>query len=367
MAVSDPKTVFLLQVVAYNHARFLPALLTSLRQQTEQRFVVCIFDNNSHDQTKHLLSAYDMTGIGQGVSVIRNYTNIGFGSGHNHLLKMRSDGDIVGVMNPDMVLPPDFLESVLKEMNKKSNTVFHGMRLQRCEWNPETVNIDIPAEDIPLSAYVSYSTIIDSLGLKMSCIGTATDMHAGADWTELSDSYPKNNDVFGVSGACFFIKRSDIPKVAFDGDKTLFHPDIFAYKEDVELMWRAQERGYGSVTHSNIVVYHFRRIYGSSNFFARILEYLKRDRRIGYLSYLNQLRVLAEHYRWWAFFPYGIAMVIFEGRALFRLLLGQWYVMRAWGVLLVDTVDILKRRYKNIHGSALNRKTFLAWCKNNRK
>lgn len=366
MSKCDNKPIFLLQVVAYNHARFLPALLTSLRRQTEQRFVVCIFDNNSHDQTKVLLSAYDMSGIGQGVSVIRNYTNIGFGPGHNQLLKMRSDGEIVGIVNPDMVLPPDFLESVLKEMRKKTDVIFHGVRLQRCEWNPETVNIDIPAEDIPLSAYVSYTTVIDSLGLDMHCVGTVTDIHEGADWTELSDTYPKTNETFGVTGACFFMHRSDISKVAFDGEKTLFHPDMFAYKEDAELMWRAQERGYTTVIHANIVAYHFRRVQGVSNFFSRIIRYLKRDRRIGYLSYVNQLRMLAEHYRWWMFFPYGIALWVFEGRAVFRLFLGQWYVLRAWGVLLADTVDILKRRYKNIHGSSLDRKTFLAWCKRNK-
>lgn len=54
--------------------------------------------------------------------------------------------------------------------------------------------------------------------------------------------YNKQSYVFGVSGAAAIYKRDMINSIAIDGE--FFDESFFAYKEDVDVSWRAQIAGW---------------------------------------------------------------------------------------------------------------------------
>lgn len=75
--------------------------------------------------------------------------------------------------------------------------------------------------------------IIDSTGLVMNRIWRAFDRGAGEPVTEWIDSA----EVFGVSGAATMYSRKMIDEISIQGE--FFDENFFAYKEDVDVAWRA--------------------------------------------------------------------------------------------------------------------------------
>ncbi|MCA9254837.1 MAG: glycosyltransferase, partial [Phycisphaerales bacterium] len=79
----------------YNGARFLPALIESLRNQSDRRFVVTIVDDCSTDD-----GVGDVAGGDAFVEVIRNERNLGFAGSCNVGLD-RSRTPFVALLNND--------------------------------------------------------------------------------------------------------------------------------------------------------------------------------------------------------------------------------------------------------------------------
>ena len=81
--------------------------------------------------------------------------------------------------------------------------------------------------------------MIDSTGIVMLPSIRHLDRGAG----ELDrGQYDRDEDVFGASGAAALYRRSMLDDVRVDGE--WFDEDFFAYREDADLAWRAQWRGW---------------------------------------------------------------------------------------------------------------------------
>lgn len=71
-----------------------------------------------------------------------------------------------------------------------------------------------------------------------------------------ANAYDNPNEVFGVSGAAALYSSKMIKQISIDGE--FFDEDFFAYKEDVDVAWRARIFGWGAAYVPGAIAYHER-------------------------------------------------------------------------------------------------------------
>ncbi|MBT8282308.1 MAG: glycosyltransferase family 2 protein [Muriicola sp.] len=153
------------------------------------------------------------------VSLIQNSVNGGFAGGYNEALK-HIDAEIYCLLNSDVEVTPNWLLPIQK--------VFQN--------EPEVAIIQPKILDLLRPEYFEYAGaaggFLDQLGYPF-CRGRifqALEKDQG--------QYNDTKEIFWATGACMFIRKN-----VFD---TLggFDEDYFAHQEEVDLCWRAQNKGY---------------------------------------------------------------------------------------------------------------------------
>lgn len=201
-------------VVTYNSASVIIDCLDSVRRQSFPYISIVVVDNNSTDDTREILARYD-----KDLLTILNDWNNGFAGGQNQAIAASAPSDYVLVLNPDVRLDPDYVAEIIVVMERDPRIGSATGMLVRAD-RPDTM---------------------DSAGLALRPDRNAADLAAGepvSDWTE-----PR--EVFGVSGAAAVYRRAMIEDVADSGQ--FFDEDFFAYKEDVDVAWRARHLGWKAV------------------------------------------------------------------------------------------------------------------------
>ena len=201
--------------------QFLPSVLKYSPEAT-----IYVADNASTDAsisfvTKHFPS----------VKIIQNSGNLGFAGGYNEALK-HVDAELYALVNSDIEVTENWLQPILKTFDSE----------------PTTAIIQPKILDLKNKEYFEYAGaaggFIDQYGYPY-CRGRIFD-------TVEKDNgqYNDNITIFWASGACFFI-RSTVYK-DLDG----FDADFFAHQEEIDLCWRAFNKGYQIKYISQSVVYH---------------------------------------------------------------------------------------------------------------
>jgi glycosyltransferase involved in cell wall biosynthesis len=95
-------------VPTWNEARYLPALLESLRHQTWKDFEVLVADSGSPDGTEDLVTAFGGRYLPGGRK--------GPGEGRNRGAKA-AQGDVLVFVDADCTLPPNLLESLVAALD----------------------------------------------------------------------------------------------------------------------------------------------------------------------------------------------------------------------------------------------------------
>jgi GT2 family glycosyltransferase len=201
-------------IVTFNSSREIGDCLSALRGQSFPLASVVVVDNASTDSTREVLAQ-----AGKGIRVVLNDRNNGFAGGQNQAIAASAPSDYVLVLNPDVRLDPDYVAEIITVMERDPRIGSATGMLVRAD-NPDTM---------------------DSAGLALRPDLNAADLAAGepvSDWTE-----PR--EVFGVSGAAAVYRRAMIEDVADGGQ--FFDEDFFAYKEDVDVAWRARHLGWKAV------------------------------------------------------------------------------------------------------------------------
>lgn len=231
--------------------RFLSDLLESIMGQTHRDFNVLVIDNASTDGVEGFLREQYPE-----IAFIRNARNLGFSAAHNqgiryaieHWPASELSDRFVLLTNPDVLLTPTYLEELMAATRAHPEVGSFGGKLLRAFG--ENVGDEVFKE-------VVRSDRIDSVGLNPHRNHTVTDRGAG----ELDQGqYEEQENVFGISGALALFRASALEEVRF-GDEILDH-DFFAYKEDVDLAWRLQHRGWDALYVPRAVAYHYRGMYG---------------------------------------------------------------------------------------------------------
>jgi len=233
----------LIQIVTWNSRFFMENCLDSVFSQTYKDFSVLIIDNASNDKTiEFIRKKYSSF---KNLFILKNVHNLGFAPAHNQGFNI-SQSDFILVMNPDIVLQSDFLEKLMATMKTNRRIGSCSGKLLKMKFsNSETKVKGIKTE------------IIDSTGLLIHKSGQTIDRGEGE---EDRGQYDKENDVFGLSGACVLYRRQALEDVKIPISKgyEYFDDDFFAYKEDVDLAWRLNLRNWRNVYISETIAYHFR-------------------------------------------------------------------------------------------------------------
>ncbi|SDG28133.1 Glycosyltransferase, GT2 family [Fontibacillus panacisegetis] len=216
------------QIVTYNSSEDIEECLTAVLQQTWHIERILVIDNASSDHTVSKVRSFAEP-FGEHIQVIKNVQNTGFAPAHNQGIHL-TNTDYVLVLNPDVVLGETYVEHLISYMEQHPETGSATGRL----------------------ILQSSSETIDSTGLVINKIWRAFDRGAGEPVHQWMDSA----EVFGVSGAAAMYSRKMIEDISIQGE--FFDADFFAYKEDVDVAWRAGQLGWKAYYCANAVGVHKR-------------------------------------------------------------------------------------------------------------
>jgi GT2 family glycosyltransferase len=229
----------LVSVVTCNSAPYIESCLESLRAQTFKDFSVLLWDNASIDATSTILRRWGEE-LG---SVHFSGRNLGFCAAQNRLIAS-AVSDYSLVLNPDIVLDAHFLEILIREMDRDAGAGSATGKLWR-------LNAEIPHPGREGAS----RKILDTTGIYM----TPNQRHFDRGSGEIdAGQYEKREYVFGASGAAAVYRRAMLEDVRA-GDE-YFDESFFAYREDVDLAWRAQWRGWHCLYIPEAKGYHARRV-----------------------------------------------------------------------------------------------------------
>ncbi len=206
-------------VVARDHATTLAAVIASLAAQTVRPRHVVLVDNASADGS---VAAATGAAAGLTLEVIRNRDNRGFAAAANQALRLTSAPWVLA-LNPDCRLAPDYLERLGGAASAGERVgAATGLLLR-------AVGPDLAVSDT-----------VDSAGIVVTASGRHLDRGAGE---LLRTALQAPAWVFGASGAAALYCREALNDVAYDSGE-VFDEGFFAYREDADLAWRLQRRGW---------------------------------------------------------------------------------------------------------------------------
>lgn len=198
-------------VVTWNSERQVERCLRAVRAQSYRPIELRVADNASTDGTRgalrSLLQPGELTALDR---------NTGFAGGHNRLIGA-SRGAYYLALNPDVELHPEYVARLVAVAEQDPAIGSLTGKLLR----------------------TSPPGVIDSTGMVM--LPSVRHLDRGADEPDRGQ-YDSEADVFGASGAAALYRRSALDDVRI-GDEW-FDEDFFAYREDADLAWRAQWRGW---------------------------------------------------------------------------------------------------------------------------
>lgn len=218
-------------LVTWNSAAYLPRCLDGILRQTVRDRELILVDNASSDSSVDLVEPH-------ATRVIRNDRNRGFSAAVNQGLAVAT-GEFLLVVNPDCHLLPEYAERLVAAMEEADVGSATGLLIRAHGWDIEPTNA------------------IDSMGIRMTRTGRHLDLHQGAPANRQPPTATPF-DVFGVSGAAAMYRVAFLRDVSVDGEA--LDEDFFAYREDADLAWRGQLRGWRAVCAPLAVAYHVRRV-----------------------------------------------------------------------------------------------------------
>ncbi len=201
--------------------QFLPSILFYSKDTT-----IYLADNASTDNSIAFVKEHFPN-----IKIIENKTNYGFAKGYNEALQSVEE-DIYVLVNSDIEVTENWLKPIL--------TAF--------EEDQKTAIIQPKILDYKSKNYFEYAGaaggFIDQYGYPF-CRGRIFD-------TVEKDlgQYDTSIEISWATGACFFIRKDVFREL--NG----FDPDFFAHQEEIDLCWRALNKGHKIKYIWNSTVYH---------------------------------------------------------------------------------------------------------------
>ena len=212
-------------ILNWNGMKLLEQFLPSIIQFSSEADIYLADNASTDDSISYVKATF------QNIKIIKNETNLGFAGGYNVALK-QVDADVFALVNSDIEVTENWLQPIIETFKNE----------------PQTAIIQPKILDYKRKEYFEYAGaaggFIDKYGYPF-CRGRIFD-----SMEKDHGQYNENCEIFWASGACFFI-RSSIYK-----ELNGFDSDFFAHQEEIDLCWRAINKGHKLKFNSDSVVYH---------------------------------------------------------------------------------------------------------------
>lgn len=306
-----------ISLLTYNGARYLPACIAAVKDQTYRDWRLAVLDNGSHDESIAVMKEL-AAGDERITALPPEPENLGFAAGHNRIMQAVKTTYVL-LLNQDVIMEPDYLEKMLAFAEKNPSTAAVAGLLLR--WNPDGTFRLTDA---------SKTRTIDSAGLRLHRSFRVTDRQSGEDTTA---DQKESHEVFGVSGACPLYRREALERIGW------FDETFFSYKEDVDLAFRLRRAGYAARIVPTAVAYHHRGV-GSNEILADTVMGKQHRAR----SFSNKLWSYRNH---WYVLIKNVALADWLRYSLFI----GWYEAKKFGWLLLFDQKVLWCAWRDIVGS----------------
>lgn len=214
------------------------------------------------------------------VKVLDPGKNIGFAGGNNLGIR-ESTGEFIQLVNPDLVMEPDYIEKMLKAFDDPKIAAATG-KLFRYDFEKN-----------------QKTNIIDSTGVVISASGRACDRGQNQVDRGQFELQGRTLIVFGVSGAGPMYRRTALERVAYKGE--YFDEDFVAYWEDVDLSWRLNNAGFKNIYVPEAVAYHGRTAGQAKGGYLKIWNFIRHHRKLSLLvrqlNYKNHILMYIKNAR----------------------------------------------------------------------
>jgi len=222
-----PPSVFV-GIVTWHPDPLLARCIASVRAQDHPSITLHVWDNEATDESRALLGS--LTAPGEHTC---SEDNLGFSGGHNALIQ-RATSAYYLCLNPDAVLSEGYVRTLVESLEANPEAGSATGRLLRLD------------DD----------AVLDSTGIVMTPDQRHLDRGAGEPANGRFLTGPE--EIFGTSGAVALYRRAMLDDIAFQGE--YFDLAFFAYREDADLAWRAQWRGWSSLYVPAALAWHRRRV-----------------------------------------------------------------------------------------------------------
>ena len=212
-------------ILNWNGELLLESYLPSVMQFSENAEIY-VADNASTDNSIAFLKEHYPS-----IKIVKNSENGGFAKGYNDALK-HIDADVYCLLNSDVEVTENWLRPI-KELFLTNAAVAIAQ--------PKIL-------DLTNREYFEYAGaaggFLDQLGYPL-CRGRIFQ-----ELEKDEGQYDDTCEIFWATGACMFIKSTVFHEL--NG----FDEDYFAHQEEVDLCWRAKNKGYQVFYTGNSHVYH---------------------------------------------------------------------------------------------------------------
>ena len=205
-------------VLNWNGGDDLLACINSIENNDSNDYKITVIDNNSSDNSIDKLP--------NTVKVVKLNKNFGFGVGYNKgISKSFNSDDSLVLLNPDTIVAPDFVESIINTIKEKGKQHIYGAKIL-FHHKPDIIWYG----------------------------GGVLDLTAGIISHRLlrtrNNSKVERKPTDFVTGCCLIIHNEIFSQLGG------FDPRFFMYNEDVDLCLRAKEIGVSCIYDSRIKVFH---------------------------------------------------------------------------------------------------------------
>jgi len=225
-----------LVMVTHGHAATLPACLEAVATLEPPPALVTVLDNASPDGSADTVAAF---GGRLPLRLLRSEVNVGFAAGINRCLEEGSSPWVL-LLNPDCAPRSDYVARLLEGVAARSSGHEIG----------SVTGLLLRASGPGLEA----TDTVDAAGMVVTPSGRHIDRGAGG--TE-GPRLRRPAWVFGGTGAATLFRREALEDVRYPDGQVLAE-SFFAYREDAELAWRLQWRGWRCLFVPVAVAVHLR-------------------------------------------------------------------------------------------------------------
>ena len=277
-------------ILNWNGEKLLEQFLPSVVHYSPEASIY-VADNASTDSSVTFVKSNFPT-----VQVIENKENSGFAGGYNQALK-EVEADIYALVNSDIEVTENWLKPILKTFENEPRTAIIQPKI-----------LDFKNKELFEYAGAA-GGFIDQYGYPF-CRGRIFETIE-----KDKGQYDDDCELLWASGACFFI-RSAIYK-----ELQGFDADFFAHQEEIDLCWRAFNKGYSIKYNHKSTVYH---VGGAT------LQHI--NPRKTFLNFRNSLLMLTKNLPKSSLFTILLVRLILDGVAGIRFIL-QGNFSHCWAVL----------------------------------